>query len=246
MVQSSTSSHTEDVAESLLLQVGDYQAHYLRAGEGPPVVLLHGGASNCSDWLGTIANLSYSYSLYAPDMIGFGQSSRNGRGYNLSDFVEFTLEFIRTLGLDSPVLVGHSLGGRVCLEIALRHPETVSKLVLVSTAGFSRLTRLGYFLGTAYWAMRKTLRLPQPYPRFVWENGEDRDWLCLEGLSSLKTPTLIVWTRHDPYYPLSGALWAEKLIPVSYLEVFGGYGHAPHVKKSDLFSELLLSFVACE
>lgn len=163
----------------------------------------------------------------------------------MSDLAEFTLEFIRTLGLDSPVLVGHSLGGRVCLEIALRHPEMVNRLVLVSTAGFSRLSRLGYFLGTAFWAVRGTLRRPQPYPRFQWKDGEDRDWLCLEELPSLNMPTLIVWTRHDPYYPLSGALRAKDLIPKSYLEVFGGYGHAPHVKKSDIFGEILSSFISC-
>ena len=244
MVQSSESLNSEDVAQSLVTPVGNHQAHYLRAGEGQPVVLLHGGASNCQDWLGTMSNLAHAYSLYAPDMLGFGQSSRNGHAYHLSDFTQFTVEFIRTMGLDSPVLVGHSLGGRVCLEVALRHPEMVNKLVLVSTAGFSKLTRLGYFLGTASWATRRVLRRPQPYPKFAWENGEDRNWLCLEDLPSLKIPTLIVWTRHDPYYPLHGAIRAEKLIPASYLQVFGGYGHAPHQNRSDFFSELLLSFLA--
>ncbi len=246
MVQGSANLHTGDTPQSSVLKVGSHQAHYLRAGEGPPVVLLHGGGSNCRDWAGTMVNLSHSHNLYAPDLMGFGLSSRNGSGYYLSDFAEFTLEFIRTLGLDSPVLVGHSLGGRVCLEIALRHPEKVRRLVLVSSAGFGRLSRLGYFLGTSIWAVRKFLGRPQPYPRFLWKDGEDRDWLCLAELPALKTPTLIVWSRYDPYYPLSGALMAQELMPASHLEVFSGYGHTPHLKRNDIFSELLLSFMAGE
>jgi 4,5:9,10-diseco-3-hydroxy-5,9,17-trioxoandrosta-1(10),2-diene-4-oate hydrolase len=193
-----------------------------------------------------MAILSHSYSLYAPDLVGFGLSSRDNNGYHLSDFVEFTLGFIQTLGLNSPVLVGHSLGGRVCLEIALRHSEMIRRLALVNTAGFGRLTRWGRFLGTAIWAMRKILRRPQPYPKFLWKYSEDKDWLCLEELPTLKVPTLMVWNRHDPYHPLGEALRAKELIPESYLEVFPGYGHAPHVKNSDRFSSLLLSFMERE
>lgn len=246
MIQGSAALPGEGSPQSRVVDVGEHRAHYLRAGEGPSVVLIHGGASNCRDWLGTMASLSHSCSLYAPDLIGYGLSSGNGSGYYLSDFADFALGFIRALGLDKPVLVGHSLGGRVCLEIALRHPEKVSRLVLVSSAGFGRLTRLGYFLGTATWALRKVMRRPQPYPRFLWKDGEDRDWRCLEELPSLGMPTLIVWSRHDPYYPLNGALRARDLIPKSHLEVLGGYGHTPHVKRGDAFSELLSGFMACE
>lgn len=229
--------------QSLELKVGDHQIHYLRAGDGPPVVLLHGGASDCRDWLGTIAILSHSYSLYAPDLIGFGLSSRDNSGYYLSDFVEFTLEFIQTLGLGSVVLVGHSIGGRVCLEIALHHPEKVRRLVLIDTVGFSRLARWGRFLGTAAWAVRKVLRRPQPYPKFLGKYGDKKDWMCLEELPTLKVPTLIVWNRHDPYHPLGGALRAKELIPKARLEVIAGYGHAPHVQKRDFFNSLLLGFL---
>jgi len=75
------------------------------------------------------------------------------------------------------------------------------------------------------------------------DNGEDKDWLCLEKLPILKVPTLIVWNRYDPYYPLSGALKAKELIPNARLEVFPGCGHAPHVKNRDFFNNLLLSFI---
>jgi len=238
--------HDKDLIQSSELELNGHKIHYLEAGNGSPVVLVHGGASDSRDWIDTIAILSQSYGVYAPDLPGYGRSSRNDDGYYISDFVEFIIEFIRTLDLDSPVVVGHSLGGRACLGVALHHPEMIRRLVLIDTAGFGKLTRLGLFLGTAAWSVRKILRLHQPYPRFLWRDGEDRDWLCLEELPLLQIPTLMVWNRHDPYHPVGGAFKARELIPESYLEVFPGYGHAPHVRKRDLFNNLLLNFIERE
>jgi len=231
------------VIENLKLKVGDYQAHYLKAGSGPPVVLIHGGASDSRDWVGTMTALSHRYSLYAPDLIGYGQSDRTKEGYYLSDFSEFILGFIETLGLEHPVLVGHSLGGRLCLEIALRHPEKVRKLVLVDTAGLGKVSLWGQILLTAFWAIRKLLRRPQPYPKFLAKDGEDTNWLCLDELPGLEAPTLIIWKRYDPYLPLSLARRAEELIPGAHLMVLPGYGHAPHGQNKETFNRLLIDFL---
>lgn len=229
--------------ESLKLQVDGSRAHYLKAGSGPPVVLIHGGASDSRDWLETMVALSPFYSLYAPDIIGYGLSDRNKSGYYLNEFVDFTLEFIHALRLESVALVGHSLGGRICLEIALRHPYTVRRLILVDTVGFGKLAWWGTFLGAAAWGLREALGKPQPYPRFNRDIAEDKDWICLERLSELKVPTLLVWNRRDPYYSVNHALTAKKLIPNVRLEVFPGYGHAPHVKNREYFNHLLLDFL---
>ena len=229
--------------ESLKLKIGDHQAHYLKAGSGPPVVLIHGGASDSRDWVSTIAALSNRYSLYAPDLIGFGQSDRTRDGYYFSDFTEFIMGFLDTLGLEKPALVGHSFGGRLCLEIALQHPEKVRKLVLVHASGLGKISRLGTVVLTGFWAMRKILRRPQPYPKFLAREGEDVSWLCLDELPNLKTPTLIIWKRYDPYLPLAIARRAKELIPGARLVVLPGYGHAPHGQNKDAFNRLLLDFI---
>ena len=231
--------------ESLNVKIGKRQAHYLKAGSGPPVVLIHGGASDSNDWAETMTALSQSYTLYAPDMLGYGLSDRDKTSYYLSEFVDFTLGFIQALGLDSAALalVGHSIGGRVCLEIALQHPEKVRRLVLIDTVGFARLARWGTFLGAAAWAIREALGRQQPYPRFLKKDGEDKDWRCLDRLTTLKVPTLVIWNSRDPYYPLREAIQAKQLIPEVRFEIFPGYGHAPHVKNRDYFNNLLLSYL---
>lgn len=234
--------------ESLKLKVGNRQAHYLKAGSGFPVVLLHGGADDSKSWAETLVALSHSYSLYAPDIVGYGLSEKDKDSYYLSEFVEFTWGFIESLGLDSMALVGHSLGGRICLELALCHPERVRKLVLVDAFGLGKLTRWGLFLGAAAWAVRKTLRRPQPYPLFLREESEDKDVrnifsINTERLEELKVPTLLIWNRHDPYNPVRNAINAQKIMPEARLEIFPGYGHAPYRRKQDYFNNLLLEFL---
>ena len=234
----------EGCVESLRVKVADHDMHFRRAGSGSPVLLLHGGANDSSDWIETMSIFSKDYSLYAPDLVGYGLSDRKDAGYRLSDFTEATLALMRNLSLGSVFMVGHSLGGRVCLEIAIRHPEMVRRLVLIDTAGFSRLTRLGGFLGMAAWGVRRMLKRPQPYPKIVMENGAYGHWMCLESLPELRVPTLIVWSHIDPYYPLAGALSAVDLMPQARLEIFSGYGHAPHRADKDRFHALLRGFLS--
>ncbi|MFH1169566.1 MAG: alpha/beta hydrolase [Chloroflexota bacterium] len=227
--------------ESLRLKVEGHEAHYLKTGSGPPVVLFHGGASDSRDWLPVMSLLCQRYSLYAPDILGYGLSEKDSCGYHISDFIDFSVGFIQALGLECPVVAGHSLGGRICLDIALHHP--VRGLVLVDTAGFGRITPWGSLLNVSAWVVRRVLGRPQPYPKFLPDDGQDARWLCLERLPELRVPTLIVWQRFDPYMPLATAIRASQLIPGALLAVLPGYGHAPHKKDVRAFSQILAGFL---
>lgn len=229
--------------ESLHLKVNGQQIHYLKAGSGAPVVLVHGGASDSRDWVDTMAALSHRFSFYAPDLIGFGRNDRDKNGYYLSDFSDFILEFIDSLEIKNPALVGHSFGGRVCLDAALKRQEQVGKLVLIDASGLDKISGFGSALHTTFWALRKLLRRPQPYPRFLAKEGEDYNRVGDDELRRLGMPTLLIWKQLDPYLPVSIARRAEKLIPGARLEVLKGYGHAPHQQNSDAFNRLLLDFL---
>ena len=229
---------------SLTIEVNGLTAHYLQAGSGPPVVLVHGGASDSRDWLPAMSALAPAFTLYAPDLPGFGQNERNESGYYLTDFSDFITGFMDALGLEKAALVGHSFGGRVCLEVALRQPERVSRLVLTDAVGLGKLSRFGMLLMTGVWGLRRLLRRPQPYPVFLTRDGEDTNWLCKDDLPHLKAPTLLVWKRGDPYLPASLARRAVGLIPDARLEELPGYGHAPHKQNQEEFSGLLRGFLA--
>jgi len=127
--------------------------------------------------------------------------------------------------------------------MALRNPEKIKGLVLVNAAAFSKLALWGSCIGTFIWGARKVLRRKQPYPKFAQENGGYGQWVCLDRLPQLNIPTLIVWSKFDPYYGLSGALEAVKLIPGARLEILPCRGHAPHIRERERFNALLLKFL---
>lgn len=229
--------------DSLVIEIEGRRAHYLKAGGGPPVVLLHGGASDSRDWPLTMAELSHRFTCYAPDLPGFGQNERDEAGYYLSDFIGFAEGFVAALGLENPAIVGHSFGGRIGTGIAVRGRVKIRKLVLVDSVGFGNVTRFGSWLMTAFWALRRLFRRPQPYPRFLSREGEDFNWLCLDELPGLKTPTLLIWKRHDLYLPVSLARRALELIEGSRLAILPGFGHAPNKQNYAEFNRLLLEFL---
>ena len=226
-----------------MLEVNSRRTHYLKAGSGPPVVLLHGGASDSRDWLQTMASLSHRFTFYAPDLPGFGRNDRDEKGYYLSDFVESVEDFINALGLDNPDIAGHSFGGRVGAGVSIGQRVKLRKLVLIDTAGLGKVTAFGSALMTFFWALRQVLHKPQPYPRFLTREGEDTNWLCLNELAATRTPLLVIWKQHDPYFPVSSARRAAKLIPGLRLEIFPGFGHAPNKQDNEAFNNLLLDFL---
>lgn len=230
--------------ESRELTYRDHRIHYLAAGsDGPPVVLVHGGASDCTDWIPTMSALSDRFTMFAPDLPGFGRSDRNDTGYFLTDFFAFLEWFMGELGLRKAALVGHSFGARVCLGLALEHPEMVSRLVLVDAAGLGKTSRLGVVLLTFFNTARKLLRKPLPSPTFLAHEGDDPDWACVSDLPKLHVPALLVWHERDPYISLRNARRAVELIPDARLEVMPGYGHAPHRAYADAFYRLVTEFL---
>jgi pimeloyl-ACP methyl ester carboxylesterase len=229
--------------EGRYIEINGHRAYYRQAGSGPPVVLLHGGASDSRDWLPTMTALADRFSLYAPDLIGFGQSDRKESGYYLSEFSDFLMGFIEALQLEKPSLVGHSFGARVCLDAALHHPAIINKLILVDASGLDRISTLGNALFSIFTLLRKLINRPQPFPTFLAREGEDYNRVGEAALRGLNTPTLLVWKRHDPYLPVTIARRAEKIIPRAKLVVIPGFGHAPNKQNRDVFNQLMADFL---
>ena len=230
--------------ESHKIKINGYEAHYLKAGSGPPVVLIHGGASDARDWTGTMEALGDRFSFYALDLLGYGESERNERGYYFHEFTDFLSGFIDKLNLEKPVLAGHSLGGRFCIEVAMKQPQKVSKLVLIDTTGFGNMSALGNFLQLFFWVWRKIKRIKQPFPTFLMKPGEKfhRNY-NREELRGIKIPTLLVWKSRDLYLPVGMARRAVKKIPGAKLVEIEGTGHAPHKGDTEIFNKIFADFL---
>ena len=105
---------------------------FLEAGQGSPVVLLHGlGATNAS-MLPTLWDLARDHRVIAPDLPGFGESQKPIRSYHSAFFARWLRDFLDSLNVERTDLVGNSMGGRVAIELALRAPRRVDRLVLLA------------------------------------------------------------------------------------------------------------------
>ena len=206
-----------------VVTVSGVETSYTVAGEeGPPLVLIHGGAGTRRDWSKNLDALASRHRVYVPDLVGYGDSARPGGTYTVDRFTGFLREFMDRVGIDRACLVGHSLGGRIALEAARRTPEVVSHLVLVSPIGFGRLSPLGFFLGTALWVIWKAARRPLPYPALQIEMRDG----SLKDLGDIGVPAMIVWGRWDVFFPAWYSRRAGAAISGSTVRLFNMSGHA--------------------
>ncbi len=105
----------------------------LSAGRGDPVVLLHGLGATKASFLSTVTALAGSHRVYALDLPGFGDSVKPvGAAYDPPFFADAVVGALDALGIDRAHLVGNSMGGRVALELGLRHADRVGRLALLS------------------------------------------------------------------------------------------------------------------
>lgn len=109
--------------------------HYLHAGTGQTMLLVHGLVGSSANWRGTIGTLSQTASVYAIDQLGMGKSQRiAGLDVGLEAAADRLAAVMDALGLRAADIVGHSHGGAVALMFAARHPERVRRLILFAPA----------------------------------------------------------------------------------------------------------------
>lgn len=114
------------------------RVRYVEAGEGTPLVLLHGLTSSKVAWRKNIEPLAGRHHVYAVDLPGHGDSDKANVNYDSAFIVGLMREFILGLGHERVALAGISLGGAVSLYTALEHPEMVSKLALIGSGALGR------------------------------------------------------------------------------------------------------------
>ena len=131
----------------LRVQYHEYGAE--GAGERRPIVLLHGLASNKRWWLLVAPLLARPFRVLALDQRGHGESDKPDTGYDFETVVGDLAAFAGELGLDRPVLAGHSWGGNIALEYAATHPEAVSGVVLIDGGFMEISSRPGMTWGRA-------------------------------------------------------------------------------------------------
>ena len=124
--------------EPFELELHGHRAVYRRAGNGPPVVLIHGMLNSSRHWEAVAARLSADYTVIAPDLLGHGDSATTQGDYSLGAHASGIRDVLSALGIDRATIVGHSLGGGVAMQFFYQFPERSERLVLISSGGLGR------------------------------------------------------------------------------------------------------------
>ena len=104
------------------------------------LILIHGLGANAKSWIKNIPVLAEQYRIIALDLPGYGKSDKGYYRYSMDFYSDVVTELLTALSLDRATLVGHSMGGQIAMFTALKYPERVDQLVLISPAGFERFT----------------------------------------------------------------------------------------------------------
>ncbi|HVQ40300.1 MAG TPA: alpha/beta fold hydrolase, partial [Pyrinomonadaceae bacterium] len=111
--------------------VNGVRLHYLIAGKGEPVLLLHGYAQNSHMWRPLMAELAKSHTVIAPDLRGFGQSAKPKTGYDKKTMARDVHALATSLGIRRAMVVGHDIGLMVAYAYAAQYPTEVERVVLM-------------------------------------------------------------------------------------------------------------------
>jgi pimeloyl-ACP methyl ester carboxylesterase len=119
------------VPDSRFADVNGIRIHYLVAGKGEPIILLHGFAQTNYMWRPLIAELAKTNLVIAPDLRGFGRSAKPPKGYDKKTMAQDIHALAESLGLKRVRVVGHDIGLMVAYAYAAQHPAEVDRIVLM-------------------------------------------------------------------------------------------------------------------
>ena len=130
-------AHDHARAESRFIEIDGANLHFVMKGQGRPLVLIHGNPGSCQDWSRLYSPISSRYRAIAFDRPGHGHSDRpNHRPITVEVQAEMLHAALKQLGVERPIVVGHSWGGSLALVYALNFAENLSGLVLLAPAAY--------------------------------------------------------------------------------------------------------------
>jgi pimeloyl-ACP methyl ester carboxylesterase len=248
------------------LRDGRFKIRVLSAGEGPPLLHLHGAGGLY--WDPFLDGLAAGHRVVAPEHPGFGGSQGLEHVEDVWDLVLYYNELLDELGIDRATVVGHSFGGMVAAELAANNPERVERLVLVAPIGLwldehpvpdisgvppEQLP--GLLLADPDGPLAAMLPAPDPSDpesmlaavnsitailQFIWPLPD-------KGLSKrlyrVKAPTLVVWGAEDRLVdPAYGPAFVDAIADAR-LEVIAGAGHLPQLEQPERTAAAVAAFL---
>lgn len=247
------------------VQVNGVKINYIVDGKGQDVILLHGWGQNIQAFEMVHKHLANRFRVFTIDFPGFGKSDLPPCPWAVEDYVQTLEAFVKELGIENPILMGHSFGGRVSIVYASRNP--VRKMILVDSAGVKPKRRLSYYFKVYSFKFAKQfLKLPiinrreeellqklrakfgsSDYKNSAGVVQQTMVRVVNEDLQhfmpNIQASTLLVWGENDTATPVSDGKIMEKKIPDAGLVVLKGCGHFSYLEKFHEFKVIIDHFL---
>lgn len=253
--------------ERRCLDVRGTPVDLLAAGDGPPLVFLHGAGAG-GLWLPFQDALGRGFAVTAPSHPGHGGSPAAPWIEHISDLAFHYLDLLDALELERVHLVGASFGGWIAAELAVMASDRLRSLILIDPVGikvdgwiypFLFGMELPDIVHTVFHRPEAALALAPPdasvdtlamlyrqntaLARVGW-NPYLYDPLLKRRLGRITAPTLLCWGRHDRLAPLVCAHAWRAAIPGARLDVFAESGHVPHLEEPEAVAQAVAEFCA--
>lgn len=251
---------------------GSVKTAYLSAGDGLPVICLHGAGAGAVTWHQSIGALAEHFHVIAPDIVGYGESDKPNAAYDRPYFAAWLKDFLSALEISKVHIVGLSQGGAIALQFALENPEMVERLALVDSGALGAQPTFWPFFAMCWMniipsvaANRFMLRylLVKPKNRdlnyshysiqvlkkpggknaFLQGKGTAVSSIPQEVLHQVQHQTLIIWGEDDKFFPIAYGEAAAQIIPNAKLHRIQDAGHLPLMDQPNVFNKALLQFL---
>ncbi len=234
-----------------VFQRAGVRLHHRVWGAGPPVVLVHGLSGSGRWWRRNVAALQQRHTVYVLDLSGYG-AARRQRALGVREAAALIGDWLEDTDLRGVSLVGHSMGGHICVHVAARCPDRLDNLVLVCASGLLRTSayRVALQLPRALITGRKRF-VPRILtdalragPLNLWRNARDllRDSIQ-DLLPLIRARTLVIWGERDALVPVELGAVLARSIPGARFEVIPRAGHVVMVDAPAAFNATLLAFL---
>ena len=240
-------------AQSGLAPVNGIKIWYASFGRGEPVLLIHGGLANSNYWGHQVRALLKHYRVVVMDSRGHGRSSRNEQPYGYDLMASDVLALMDHLGIKKAAIVGWSDGAIIGLDIAMHHPERVSRLFAFAAnsdpSGVADIAKSDVFNAYIERAGEEYKRLsptPTEYKSFVeqitkmWETQPN--WTEAD-LAAIKVPTWIVDADHDEAIKRENTEFMAAHIPGAGLLIQPNVSHFSFMQDPEQFTNDVLHFL---
>ncbi len=225
--------------------------------EKRPLLFLHGYLSDSKIFFNQYGFFEKFYDCYSFDFTGFGQSLDMRYAYNLTDYINETLEFIYKRSLNKPFVIAHSFGGRVVIKTAGQDPlnSPFSKIVLTGPAGIKPRFSLKKLIKKSAYKILKNFLTEKEKEKFFSADYNKLSPIMKESFKlivnehlneyakKIITPTLIINGARDKETPVYTAKKLNGYIKTSKLTLIRDAGHFAFIDKKDEFNHRVLEFL---